>query len=219
MSIKRDPEKVVSTLKNRLYQAIDLTTGGIDERMKENELVLKFRSAETKFEELKNLLSRHKRWEDTVVRKFNVLRLKIYKTLSLAKNQADGARQNANTIKDHLHWVDRKLDKLNRRLKDSESSYSESSDSESRVKINPYKEALERKVLKEWKEQEVERIILESSAMLNLQASYHNLERLDLKLCFLFLSVFPEEAVIKKRPLIYWWMGEGLITANEKKDS
>lgn len=217
MSIKRDPEKVVSTLKNRLYQAIDLTTGGIDERMKENELVLKFRSAETKFEELKNLLSRHKRWEDTVVRKFNVLRLKIYKTLSLAKNQADGARQNANTIKDHLHWVDRKLDKLNRRLKDSESSYSESSDSESRVKINPYKEALERKVLKEWKEQEVERIILESSAMLNLQASYHNLERLDLKLCFLFLSVFPEEAVIKKRPLIYWWMGEGLITANEKK--
>ncbi|KAJ6858424.1 disease resistance RPP13-like protein 4 [Populus alba x Populus x berolinensis] len=217
MSIKRDPEKVVSTLQNRLYQAIDLTAGGIDERMKENELVLNFRSAEAKLEELKNLLSGHKRWEDTVVKKFNVLRLRIYKTLSLAKNQADGARQNANTIKDHLHLVDRKLDKLNLRLQPLLPLFPAKSDSESREKINPYKVAQERKVLKEWKELEVESIILESSAMLDLQASYHNLERLDLKLCFLFLSVFPEEAVIKKRPLIYWWIGEGLITANEKK--
>ncbi|KAL3565100.1 hypothetical protein D5086_033146 [Populus alba] len=217
MSIKRDPEKVVSTLQNRLYQAIDLTAGGIDERMKENELVLNFRSAEAKLEELKNLLSGHKRWEDTVVKKFNVLRLRIYKTLSLAKNQADGARQNANTIKDHLHLVDRKLDKLNLRLQPLLPLFPAKSDSESREKINPYKVAQERKVLKEWKELEVESIILESSAMLDLQASYHNLARLDLKLCFLFLSVFPEEAVIKKRPLIYWWIGEGLITANKKK--
>lgn len=31
----------------------------------------------------------------------------------------------------------------------------------------------------------------------------------------LFLSVFPEEAVIKKSSIIYWWIGEGLVEPNE----
>ncbi|KAJ6349495.1 hypothetical protein OIU77_006969 [Salix suchowensis] len=75
----------------------------------------------------------------------------------------------------------------------------------------------ERKVLKEWKEQGVEKIIHESSEMLNFQASYDTLEKLELRLCFLFFSVFPENAKIKKRPLIYWWIGEGLIAATADK--
>uniref|UniRef100_A0A6M2EEF9 Rx N-terminal domain-containing protein n=1 Tax=Populus davidiana TaxID=266767 RepID=A0A6M2EEF9_9ROSI len=216
MSIEGDPEKAVSTLQNRLYQAIDLTEGGIDERMKETELVLNFRITKDKLEKLKNLLSGHKRWEDTVVKEFRELRHQINKTFSLAKNHPDGTKPNANTIKDSLSLVDRELDNLIDRVEPLLGQIPKISDSESREKIKTCKVAQERKVLKEWKELEVESIILESSAMRDLQASYHNLESLDLKLCFLFLSVFPEGAVIKKRPLIYWWMGEGLITANEK---
>uniref|UniRef100_A0A6N2KUP7 NB-ARC domain-containing protein n=1 Tax=Salix viminalis TaxID=40686 RepID=A0A6N2KUP7_SALVM len=75
----------------------------------------------------------------------------------------------------------------------------------------------ERKVLQEWKEQGVEKIIHDSSEMLNFQASYDTLEKLELRLCFLFFSVFPENAEIKKRPLIYWWIGEGLIPATDDK--
>ncbi|KAG1347200.1 disease resistance RPP13-like protein 4 [Cocos nucifera] len=39
-------------------------------------------------------------------------------------------------------------------------------------------------------------------------------ENLDvqLKLCLLCFSVFPENLVIWKRPVIYWWIGEGLVT-------
>lgn len=216
MSIEGDPEKAVSTLQNRLYQAIDLTEGGIDERMKETELVLNFRITKDKLEKLKNLLSGHKRWEYTVVKEFRELRHQINKTFSLAKNHPDGAKPNANTIKDSLSLVDRELDNLIDRVEPLLGQIPKISDSESREKIKTCKVAQERKVLEEWKELKVESIILESSAMRDLQASYHNLESLDLKLCFLFLSVFPEGAVIKKRPLIYWWMGEGLITANEK---
>lgn len=207
MSIEGDPEKAVSTLQNHLNEAIKLTAGGIDERMKET--VLNF---PIKLEELKNLLPGHKRWEDTVVKEFRELRYQINKTLSLAMNHADGARPNANTIKDSLSLVDRELDNLIDLLR----QLPKKSDSESPKKIKPCKVAQERKVSKEWEKLEVERFILKSSAMFNLQASYHNLESLDLKLCFLFLSAFPEGAVIKKRPLIYWWIGEGLITAKVK---
>ncbi|KAL3565104.1 hypothetical protein D5086_033150, partial [Populus alba] len=184
--------------------------------MKETELVLNFRITKDKLEKLKNLLSGHKRWEDTVVKEFRELRHQINKTFSLAKNHPDGAKPNANTIKDSLSLVDRELDNLIDRVEPLLGQIPKISDSESREKIKTCKVAQERKLLEEWKELKVESIILESSAMRDLQASYHNLESLDLKLCFLFLSVFPEGAVIKKRPLIYWWMGEGLITANEK---
>lgn len=39
---------------------------------------------------------------------------------------------------------------------------------------------------------------------------YNDLEPL-LKQCLLYFSVFPENTVIKKRTMIYWWIGEGLI--------
>ncbi|KAL2322634.1 hypothetical protein Fmac_027013 [Flemingia macrophylla] len=42
------------------------------------------------------------------------------------------------------------------------------------------------------------------------QASYDALG-LHSKLCCLSLSVFPENVVIKKRHIIYWWIGEGFV--------
>lgn len=48
-----------------------------------------------------------------------------------------------------------------------------------------------------------------------LRVSYELLEK-DLKDCLLRLAIFPENAVLKKRLLIYWWIGEGLVT-NEKE--
>ncbi|KAF7808550.1 disease resistance RPP13-like protein 4 [Senna tora] len=46
--------------------------------------------------------------------------------------------------------------------------------------------------------------------------SYERLEKLEWKLCLLFLAIFPENVVLKKRLLIYWWIGEGLIPAEKE---
>ncbi|KAF7842977.1 disease resistance RPP13-like protein 4 [Senna tora] len=62
---------------------------------------------------------------------------------------------------------------------------------------------------------ELEERILADPVMKNFRVSYDHLE-IERKLCFLFLSIFPENAVIKKRPLIYWWIGEGLIKTEVK---
>ncbi|CAK9176779.1 unnamed protein product [Ilex paraguariensis] len=34
---------------------------------------------------------------------------------------------------------------------------------------------------------------------------------IELKLCLLCFSVFPEDAIIKKRLMVYWWIGEGFV--------
>ncbi|CAL5412113.1 unnamed protein product [Camellia sinensis] len=42
---------------------------------------------------------------------------------------------------------------------------------------------------------------------------------LELKLCLLSFSVFPEKVEIKKRVMLYWWIGEGFVPPVPRKDT
>lgn len=53
---------------------------------------------------------------------------------------------------------------------------------------------------------------LASKMYVKFQRCYDSLESLELKACYLCLSIFPENSIIKKKPLIYWWIAEGLIS-------
>ncbi|KAK3162193.1 hypothetical protein QOZ80_1BG0086590 [Eleusine coracana subsp. coracana] len=68
----------------------------------------------------------------------------------------------------------------------------------------------------QWKNLEMERKILESPTMSNLQLSYDNLD-LQLKLCLLCFSVFPENSIISRRAMIHWWIGEGLVAGTKSQ--
>lgn len=48
------------------------------------------------------------------------------------------------------------------------------------------------------------------SSFVDFKESYNSLDLRD-KLCLLCFSVFPENSVVKKRLLMYWWVGEGFI--------
>ncbi|BBG99773.1 Leucine-rich repeat family protein [Prunus dulcis] len=74
-----------------------------------------------------------------------------------------------------------------------------------------------KKLSQELSQMGVEKGIYESRAMANMMRSYEHLEGTELRLCFLSFSIFPAESVIKKRPLIYWWIGEGFITGTQDK--
>ena len=71
-------------------------------------------------------------------------------------------------------------------------------------------------VSEEWRRLEIERKILENSTMSTLQLSYDNLD-LQLKLCLLCFSIFPENSIISKRAMIHWWIGEGLVAATRNQ--
>ncbi|KAJ1285805.1 hypothetical protein BS78_03G305500 [Paspalum vaginatum] len=71
-------------------------------------------------------------------------------------------------------------------------------------------------VSEQWKRLEIERKILESSTMSNLQLSYDNLDPQQ-KLCLLCFSIFPENSIISKRAMIHWWIGEGLVAATRSQ--
>ncbi|KDP20864.1 hypothetical protein JCGZ_21335 [Jatropha curcas] len=57
------------------------------------------------------------------------------------------------------------------------------------------------------------------SAFKDFEESYNSLDT-SYRLCLLCFAVFPEGAVVKKRLLMYWWVGEGFIDTQDggKKD-
>ncbi|XP_027166605.1 disease resistance RPP13-like protein 4 [Coffea eugenioides] len=70
---------------------------------------------------------------------------------------------------------------------------------------------------KEWLILGVEEKIYDGKAISDFRKSFDCLESNQLKVCSLCLSIFPENSIIKKRPLIYWWIGEGMVTKTSEK--
>ncbi|PIA32953.1 hypothetical protein AQUCO_04300128v1 [Aquilegia coerulea] len=70
---------------------------------------------------------------------------------------------------------------------------------------------------KQWQtlEMKLEKI-LENAAMRYKFADYKNLDG-SLKNCLLCLAIFPQDANIQKRTLIYWWIREGIVNATTEK--
>lgn len=59
----------------------------------------------------------------------------------------------------------------------------------------------------------ISRTIAYASTFEEIQAIYSELD-ITMKLCLLCFSVFPENAIIKKKVLVHWWVGEGFIDSS-----
>lgn len=73
------------------------------------------------------------------------------------------------------------------------------------------------KVSQEWLQLGLEDRVLDSPDMANIRRTYEDLETLEMRMCCLSFSIFPDGAVMNKRPLIYWWIGEGFIKSTQEK--
>ena len=169
------------------------------------------------FENRQDLFRDLKRTEDKLLENFTALEEQI----ANSKYGSDGSRGDPahppkehslsdrfNSIRDDVSEFERlKLEKSEESPKKSES------------------EAPEMEISEKWYALKVERHILEPPVLSPFQLSYDNITGINgkehpipdrnIKLCLLCFSVFPPKSVIKKRPLIYWWLGEGLITETE----
>ncbi|KAF8032780.1 hypothetical protein BT93_D1620 [Corymbia citriodora subsp. variegata] len=73
-------------------------------------------------------------------------------------------------------------------------------------------------IFKEMRNFAIDGKLLVSSVWKDFHSTYERLD-IELQLCLLCFALFPEHAVIKKRVMYYWWVGEWLIDPGKPSDS
>ncbi|KAL6589425.1 hypothetical protein ACP70R_050364 [Stipagrostis hirtigluma subsp. patula] len=196
-------EEVVSPFFIQLSKAKHVSLK-LDEDDSHSDITLLFENIEKEAREIENILQRVTKWENKVINDFG----------GIARHLDDIIEEDSqlNSICSKLQIVNTEMSNLKDRMQlplhvpmiKSAAPASFSSPVPSKLVHANFSE--------QWKRLEIERIILESSTMSNLQLSYDDLD-MQLKLCLLCFSIFPENSIIRKRAMIHWWIGEGLVAA------
>ncbi|XP_034680799.1 disease resistance RPP13-like protein 4 [Vitis riparia] len=167
----------------------------------------------------KDLFDDLKETEDELLKNFNALEEKIddskYAILDLSRDASVDLDLTKRSIGDIFNKIQEVVSGFQGLPLKERKGSSKNNDSEGQA----------REISEKWSALKVEHRILEHSVLSRFQLSYDNIIDIDgkehripgrnIKLCLLCFSVFPPKSVIKKRPLIYWWLGEGLITETE----
>lgn len=208
MSTSINPEKFMPKLLDLLRRAKAVA--------KEPEVVKDFESIEIELQSMKekDLLAKVKLFDQTMLQQFTSLERRLgkiilragttYKDVAEVKKALDLMFRDVGQIKDSIPLV--------------EKMPSPERNPESQVRRTNMDElGLAPKVSQDWLQLGLEDRVLGSPAMANIRRTYEDLETLELRMCCLSFSIFPDDSVMKKRPLIYWWIGEGFIKSTQEK--
>lgn len=211
MSVRKKPEKAVPVLLARLSKAKNHAL----QVVADPELGSKFDDIQTQLNLMTDSLSKIKNWEKKVVDQLCVLEQVLDDDIFSFNDPTSQPQlhqkliliqQDVTKLKTLISTVDRTLTlrlggmSFKPRNHDDDDGGG-GGDDDRRAAVS-----------QEWADLGVEDKIVDSDAMSTLCITFHCLQTSQLKMCSLCLSVFPENAPIKKRPLIYWWMGEGIVT-------
>ncbi|XP_064979794.1 disease resistance protein RPV1-like [Musa acuminata AAA Group] len=164
-------------------------------------VVTKIDDIKKKMEELRKELRESKGKEDAAINKFALVARQVDELLRSAKKTLDPS-ETESRLKSKLDEI---MKNINFKIEE--------------LKAKPMDSSGEQESKAEEKEEEedfpLERQIQESSAWAHLLLVVDSFET-QLKLCLFCLTIFPANAVLKKRLLIHWWMGEGIVKSSEE---
>ncbi|KAL8465797.1 hypothetical protein ACS0TY_035052 [Phlomoides rotata] len=211
MSIRKKPELAVPLLLARLEKAKEHALRTEEENEIQSNLFSKFDDFKTKLESMKNVFPDIKSWEKTVMDQFCALEQEldddVFKNSEM-KYKVEGKLEHMEKCIDDLKELIPKVDKRISKVRGiTFKSRQVSGDDHHQTPVFP-----------EWVDLGVDNKLLDSKAMWSFLGGFHFLSGSEqAKMCSLCLSVFPRNSTIEKKPLIYWWMGEGLVMKSPNK--
>ncbi|XP_021811754.1 disease resistance RPP13-like protein 4 [Prunus avium] len=202
-SSARDPEKFMPMLLARLRKARDIANT-------DDEGVLNsFKNMEQELESMKDLVPRVKHWEKTLFNQLNALERRLDKIIIGTETSAEAIAGALDGMAGYVEQIKVSIPQVRKLMPCPEQS------PEPWTRRSEPKWLPAQRMSRHWSQLRLEDRIHKSAAMLDINLSYERLESNELKMCLLSFSIFPEDSVIKKRPLIYWWIGEGFIRSTQ----
>ncbi|KAL3719078.1 hypothetical protein ACJRO7_004081 [Eucalyptus globulus] len=133
---------------------------------------------------------------------------------SMSGDTKDNTKEQLEVIKQAIHSLDTDVnlsDELERLVQDYKKAKLKLKHRQNPRQVPP------RIISEEWNNTQQKEDIFEKPLMRNLHLSFREINDSQLRLCLLSLAIFPENTIIKKRSLIYWWIGEGLVSQGGDK--
>ncbi|KAM0843455.1 hypothetical protein ACQ4PT_057692 [Festuca glaucescens] len=207
MSQERTLEEVVSPFLMQLSKARVLSLA-LDEESLPSEIKVLFENIERETHDMEDILKGVSKWESEIINDFG----------GIARHLDDIIEEDSQQqfVLSKLQIVNSEMSKLKDRMKFPLHVPLINQEAPALLSSSLPSKLLSANASEQWKKLEIERKILESSTVSDLQLSYYNLD-LQLKLCLLCFSIFPEKSIISKRAMIYWWIGEGLVEATRSQ--
>ncbi|KAA8526443.1 hypothetical protein F0562_008354 [Nyssa sinensis] len=201
----RKPATVFAILQQRINDVMERARKN---QIDSNDLVNGFHEIQKELEKMEVLFPKFKRCEEVLMTEWNLLEEDINDDAFNNLTSDDIIRAKLKTIKKRLEQIDSTVTNIHF----PETVETPPEQAQQQVRLKPES----RKVSNDWTRLKVEENILVSPAMASLQLSYDVLD-IQMKICLLCFAIFPEKVVIKKRPLIYWWIAEGFVTKSKDK--
>ncbi|KAL8483320.1 hypothetical protein ACS0TY_026128 [Phlomoides rotata] len=210
MSIRKKPEQAVTLLLARLDKVREQA---LSNKVHQSNLSSKFDDFTKVLKSMRNVFPDMKRWEKTITDQFCALEQEldndIFKHPEMESEVEEKLVVMTNGIRDLMESIPKVDNDVDVGISRLRAISFKSRDDDHQKAFCP---------APEWVDLGVENRILESEAMLSFFGSFHCLSGSpQAKMCSLCLSVFPLNSIIQKKPLIYWWIGEGLVMKSPSK--
>lgn len=176
-------------------------------------LLMSFKKMEDELENIKGVLPRVKHWEQTLVNQFTALERRLDKIILGTETSVEAITATLNRMFQNVEQI--KIMNPPVQLMPSPERSLESMTWTRRSQ--PELSLADREMSPEWSELGLENWVDSTRSVEEIKRSYDHLESVELKMCCLSLSIFPPDSVIKKRPLIYWWIGECFVTSTQDR--
>ncbi|KAL2457170.1 Uncharacterized protein Adt_46481 [Abeliophyllum distichum] len=202
MASQNMPSYILKMLNHRIENISE--SYNINADTVENDIVCSFGELRKDLEKTMSLIPRLKKSEDLLMENFQSLEMQLDEVLVYIR-QRIGQIILPRMINDMRNMLQETNEKISDDLRKEEKAplqYSSDPLDDDKMPNNNWL---------------IEENILDSLIMMsNFQMSYDILS-VNSRLCLLTFAVFPEKQLIKKKPLIYWWIGEGFITKSINK--
>ncbi|KAL8479786.1 hypothetical protein ACS0TY_026646 [Phlomoides rotata] len=206
MSIRKKPEQAVTLLLARLDKAREQA---LSNKVHQSNLSSKFDDFKKELNSMRDVFPDMKRWEKTITDQFCALEQELDHDIFKHPEMESEVEEKLDAMTSGIRNLMKSIPKVDVGISRLRAISFKPRDDDHQKAFCP---------APEWVDLGVENGILESEAMLSFFGSFHCLSGSpQAKMCSLCLSVFPLNSIIQKKPLIYWWIGEGLVMKSPSK--
>lgn len=180
-------------------------------KTKDEAVLKRFIEIEDELKTMKDVVPREKQWEQNMSNQLNALERRLDKVITGKESSSEGFMCALDDMAATIQQIKVSIEQVRKLMPLPKSKSTETGRSEPEFEFKQSEFVAQEIATRRRFLAAHTHDMNKNPVMDEIWKCYAVLESIELKMCCLSMSIFPQDAVMKKRTLIYWWIGEGFI--------